>query len=381
MLVPVRVATLVRSSLRTATAPGLVAIIAVTSAVFTATPLVLGSVAERFDVSISTAGLFSAAQLGAFVIGSWSAPRLLQPRTPVFRWAVGFLAVANAVSVIALTFVAFALARGVAGLALGVVTWLAWSQVFGDPEAQGDLSVVGPLSGMVFAPMLGIILQFGDDRWVYAVLAVAAGACLFAPVSFHARSVDRAIPHRPTLQAVLLILALGTLTMGGNAVFIYSGVQLGDKLGLSPALVALCYSLNALAGIPSARWRGPRPAAGLWLIVTGLCAWQFTVADSVPLAIGILVLWGFSFQAGVPGVFSLLAQRSNYPAERAGDAQAVMGLGRAIAPLLGGAVIALGQYQALGVCAALLMGWSGLTALAVERRPPHLAAGGRAAVA
>jgi DHA1 family inner membrane transport protein len=47
-------------------------------------------------------------------------------------------------------------------------------------------------------------------------------------------------------------------------------------------------------------------------------------------------LWGFAFWMGIPGAFSLLAERSAYPEERAGDAQSIMALGRVFGPLIGG---------------------------------------------
>ncbi len=375
VLVPVRVATLVRSSLSTSTSPGLMAAASLASAIFTATPLVLGSVAERFDVSVPTAGLFSATQLGAFVVGSWLAPRRLRPSVAAFRSVVLVVAVANLISVFAPVFGVFVASRGFAGLALGVMTWMAWSQVFGDPDSQGDLTVVGPLSGVVFAPAIGVILEFGDDRTVYGCLAVAALLVAAVPVGFDRPVVAAGARHRPTRQAVILIVALGCLTLGGSAVFIYAGVFLGDDLGLSPALVSLTFSVNAMARIPSAPWRGRRPYAGMWLLVTASCAWGFTVSPSAGVAVVVLALWGFSFQAGVPGVFTLLSARSHHPTERAGDAQAVMALGRAIGPAFGGAMLSIGAYPTLGFAGGLIMGWAGLAALAVERRPAVAAAG------
>lgn len=370
MLVPIRVATLVRRSMSTSTSAGLIAAAALASAVFTATALVLGSVADRFEVSVPTAGLFSAAQLGAFVAGSWLGPRLLTPNARLFRLVIVTLGLASVVSVVAPSFAVFVASRGIAGLCLGVMTWMAWSQVFGDPVSQGDLTVVGPLSGVVFAPLIGLMLEFGDERTVYGALAAAAFVVAAVPVRFDAIGpTASAKRHRPTMQAVILIIALGVLTLGGSAVFIYSGVYLGDDLGLSPALVSLAFSANALAGVPSARWRGRRPYAGVWLLITGMCAWAFTLAPTAAIAVALLLVWGFAFQAGVPGVFTLLADRSHFPTERAGDAQAGMALGRAIGPAFGGAVIALGEYPLLGVCAGLMMGWAGLAALVVERRP------------
>ena len=60
---------------------------------------------------------------------------------------------------------------------------------------------------------------------------------------------------------------------------------------------------------------------------------------------------------GVPATFALLAARSRFPEERAGDAQAVMAVGRVFGPLLGGALLASGSTTSLAlVSAGVLVG-------------------------
>ncbi len=81
-----------------------------------------------------------------------------------------------------------------------------------------------------------------------------------------------------------------------------------------------------------------------------------------------LVGWGFVFFMGVPAAFTLLAERSNFPEERAGDAQAVMALGRVFGPILGGALIAAGSEVTLGVVAAAVMSLGSLLLLYVDRK-------------
>jgi len=80
-----------------------------------------------------------------------------------------------------------------------------------------------------------------------------------------------------------------------------------------------------------------------------------------------LPVWGFSFWMGIPGVYSLLAKRSRYPEERAGDAQAIMAAGRMIGPLMGGALFAW-SLPALGLVGGGLMVAAGLTMVYVEWR-------------
>lgn len=352
---------------RTGTSPGLLLATAVCTAVFTATPLALGSIAERFDVGRGTAGLFSAAQLGFFVITTWAAGRFLVPDRGLFRTGLAVLSAANLASVVIGQFVVFVLVRAVAGASLGLLTWLAWSQVFGDDDRQGDVAVIGPITGVVASPVLGLLLQLGDDRAMFAALAgVGIVPLLFTPDFQRGAARSHGTRTRPVPQAALLIATLTVMTLGGSAVFVYGGVILADEHGLSPVALSLAFACNAVAGLPSARWRGGRPWAGVWLVVTAGCAVALGVAGEVWVAWAAITLWGFAFWAGVPGVFSLLSARSAHPTERAGDAQAAMAAGRAVGPLLGGAVVNATSYRGLGLVGGVLMAVAGLAALAVE---------------
>lgn len=350
--------------------PGLLLAAAVSTAVFVATPISLSSIAERFDVGSGTAGIFSAAQLGMFVLASWSAGRFMVASARGFRLALVVLSAANLASVVTDTFPVFVVVRGFSGMALGVLTWLAWSQVFGDEDRQGDIAVVGPLAGIVASPLFGLLLEAGDDRWVFGVLAVAALVPLAFTPDFAdaAAAPEKAARSVAVPQATALIASLTLLTLGGSAVFIYSGVILIDEVGMSPGVLSLIYAANALASVPSSRWRGRRPRAGLWLVVTAACALALPIITQAWMAWLVLTVWGFAFWAGVPGIFTLLAERSAHPAERAGDAQAAMAAGRAVGPLLGGALVSGWSYLGLGVVGGVLMAGGGAVSLAVERR-------------
>lgn len=363
---------------RTGTAPGVVMATAVTTAVFAATPLTLPAVVDRFSVGPGTAGLYSAAQLGAFVAGSWSAGRFLTPSGRVFRLALVVLAVANLASALTDVFVALVAVRAAAGLALGTLTWLAWSQVFGDNERQGDIAVVGPLAGVLASPLFGLLLWWGDDRHVFVALAVVSLVPLVRVPRFALpRAPVHHERHRPVRPALVLVVALGALTFGGSAVFVFGGVIAVDKLGMDPFTVSLAFSVNAAASIPSARWRGDRQRPGLWMVVTAMCAVGLGVIDQAWMLWPVLALWGFAFWAGIPGIYTLLADRSAYPAERAGDAQAAMAAGRAVGPLVGAAVVNVGSFAWLGLTGGLVMAAAGLVCLAVEARPSRPVPAGR----
>jgi len=352
------------------TAPGLLVSTAVSTAVFIATPISLSSIADRFGVGAGTAGIFSAAQLGFFVIASWAAGRFMVPSTRAFRLALVALAAANFASVLTDVFALFVVIRGLSGISLGVLTWLAWSQVFGDEQRQGDIAVVGPLAGVVVSPLFGLLLEAGDDRWVFAVLGLAALVPLFFAPDFGRAEAEEKKPRTAAVpQALVLIGSLTLLTLGGSAVFVFGGLILIDDVGVSPGTLSLMYSANALASVPSSRWRGRRPLVGLWLVVTAICAVTLPQITEPWMAWPVLTIWGFSFWAGVPGLYTLLAERSAHPAERAGDAQAAMAAGRAMGPLLGGALVSAWSFGVLGVVGAALMATGGVLALAVERRP------------
>jgi DHA1 family inner membrane transport protein len=81
-----------------------------------------------------------------------------------------------------------------------------------------------------------------------------------------------------------------------------------------------------------------------------------------------MVGWGFVFFMGIPAAFTLLAERSNFPEERAGDAQAVMAAGRVFGPLLGGALYASGSTGTLGVVSATIIAFGAGLLIYVDRQ-------------
>ena len=357
---------------RTGAAPGLLLATAVSTAVFVATPISLASIADRFGVGAGTAGIFSAAQLGMFVLASWASGRFMVPSARVFRLSLVVLAATNFAGAATDVFVLFVVVRALSGLSLGVLTWLAWSQVFGDEKRQGDIAVVGPVAGVVASPLFGLLLSVGDDRWVYAALGIGALVPLFVVPDFGAPAAvaERRDRSSAVPQALVLIGALTLLTLGGSAVFIYGGVILTDEVGMGPGVLSLLFAANALASVPSSRWRGRRPRAGLWLVATAACAVALPLITELSIAWPVLTLWGFAFWAGVPGIYTLLAERSAHPAERAGDAQAAMAAGRAVGPLLGGALVSTWSFAGLGLVGGGLMAAGGAASLAVELRRP-----------
>jgi DHA1 family inner membrane transport protein len=354
---------------RPAVPAALLVAIATSTAVFAATPFLLPAVADEFDVAISTAGWISTAQLAGFVVASWVGGRFLRPVRSVF--VVGSLlgVVSNLAAAAAPTFELLAATRFVSGLSLGLAAWIAWQAAFGDSDKTGDVAVVGPLVGVVVAPLIALVLESVGLAVLFLILAAVTGLPLV--YARQVASVDRLRPHRtrhrPTRAARAILVALAAVTLGGSSVFVYAAAIGRDLDGLSPLTVSLLFSGNAIASIPSAKWSGRRGPAGMWFVLTATCALAIAVSRSGVVFGVALVSWGFVFFMGIPAAFTLLAARSAFPEERAGDAQAVMALGRVFGPLLGGALLAAGSTTTLGVTAAAVMSTGAALLLYVDR--------------
>jgi predicted MFS family arabinose efflux permease len=363
---PIRVLAAAKPSVPAA----LLVAIASSTAVFTATPFLLATVSDEYGVSIGLAGWMSTAQLAGFVVASWVGGRFLRPVRSVFVFGTLIGVVANLGSAAAPTFEVLAATRFASGLSLGFAAWIAWQAAFGDNEKTGDVAVVGPIVGIVMSPLIVLLLESIGLEWLFVVLAVITATPLI-----WVRQVprlDRLRPHRtrhtPTRAARAILVALTLITLGGSSVFVY-GAAIGEDLdGLSPLTVSLLFSANALAAIPSARWTGRRGPAGVWFFATAVCALAMAASRSGVVFGVAIVVWGFVFFMGVPAVFTLLAERSNFPEERAGDAQAVMALGRVFGPIMGGALIAAGSEVTLGFVAAGVMSFGSFLLLYVDRK-------------
>lgn len=344
--------------------------IATSTAVFAATPFLLPSVAEEFGVAVGTAGLMSTAQLGGFVVASWVGGRFLRPVRNVFVVGALLGVAANLGSAVAPSFEVLTVLRFVSGLSLGLAAWIAWQAAFGDADKTGDVAVVGPLVGVVVSPLIAVVLQTAGLRWLFVILAAVTALPLIftrqVPRTDHLRR--HRTRHAATRAARVILLALAAITLGGSSVFVYAAAIGVELDGLTPLTVSLLFSGNALASIPSARWTGRRGPAGMWFLMTALCAVTIAVSRSGVFFGVALVGWGFVFFMGIPAAFSLLAARSAFPEERAGDAQAVMALGRVFGPLLGGVLYATGSTGTLGIVSASVMTFGGCLLLYVDRQ-------------
>ena len=365
------------SAMKPSVAPALLVAIGSSTVVFVSTPFLLAGIADQRDVSLGAVGWISTAQLLGFVIASWASGRWLTPIRAVFIGGAVLGCIANLLSAVAPTLLALSGARLLSGLSLGLAAWFGWQAAFGDAGKVGDVAVIGPLVGVVTAPAVSLMIETIGVDWLFVFLAaVTATPLIFAgsvPTSLP-RS-DRAKRNAPTRAASAILLALTMVTLGGSSVFIYAAAIGTELNSLDPITVSLLFSANSLVAIPAARWRGNRGPAGFWYLCTAAMA-ILLASVRQPFLFGFgLVAWGFVFFMATPAAFQLLASRSAFPAERAGDAQAVMALGRVFGPLLGGALLAHGSSVALGFCAAGVMTAASLILLYVDRRMPSTVGG------
>ena len=349
---PVRLVYLLRPTVKV----GILLAVGFSMLAFVSTPFLLPEIADHYDISLSAASMIGVFQLGGFVIATWGAGRCLQPTEPVFVAALLAASAANLASAALPAFALLVALRLVSGMALGLLAWYGWVQAFGDDRRMGDVAVAGPVIGVIAAPLVSTLLGAGGPRLVFAVLA---GVSL-VPLAFGYRSDVRELPrqrsrHRAVPAARVLLVCLGLFTLGGSAVFIYAVVLGTGEPGLSVALVAAGFSLNAVVGIPGARLRAARRIPSPWMAATAVCAIIVATTAWSWLFLGALVVWGFFFWAAIPGVFEVLATRSRYPEERVGDAQALMAAGRAGGPLLGGLLIDSAGGTVLGLVGSGLM--------------------------
>lgn len=352
---PVRLAVALRPNIPA----GLFTASAVSTVVFSATPFLIPAIADDRRLDVGLVGTISTAQLAGFVLATSFAPRRFRPRRRMMVAAIVFGVIANLLSAFSPWFAMLLGARFVSGLSLGLIAWIAWAEVFGDDERVGDVAVIGPIIGTIASPIVAVIADRSGPDWLFLVLAglYVVPALFTRTMRLDAAQRPRRQRHRPTRAAFAILIALGLLTFGGSATFVYIGAIGTDLVGLSPFVVSLAFSANAIAGLPSARYRGSRNLAGLWMAITGLAALAVCTLHVAGVFWLGMIAWGFSFWMGVPGAFSLLAERSNYPDERAGDAQAVMAAGRVVGPLVGGALYEIGpEVLGIGAGAGMLAG-------------------------
>ncbi len=365
MQVPVRLL----QAARVDVAPAMLSVIAASTIVFISTPFLITPIAAEFGVSTGSVGWISTAQLAGFVAASWFAGRFLRPSRRVFLVIAVLGASANAISTFMPNLPALGIARFGSGIALGLAAWFGWQAAFGDRKKTGDVAAVGPLVGVATTPLIAFLANEHGADWVFALLTCTSALPLvFAYQVADAGDLPRARRRRPATGAAKVILvALTLVTFGGSSVFVFAAAIGLESVGVTSAAITATFTANAIVGIPAAKWTGSRGRAGFWYLGTATLALLIASTSQDWIYVPALIAWGFVFFMGTPAAFTLLAERSRFPEERAGDAQAVMALGRVFGPLMGGALYSGGTSLALGLAAAGSLTVAATLLVAVDR--------------
>lgn len=338
---------------------------AVVAATFAATPFLLPDVSARMSVDIGTTGLLSVAQVGSFAAASFFVGRLFRPRRRLHYGSLFLIAVASFASALATAFPVLLGARVLAGLGMGTITWIAWADATRFPRGMGDVAAVAPVTATVASPALGWLIGTGGYPLVFAGLGALAVLAALLPVDFGdlpriGRNVSGSRSNRVLLASLLI------LSVGGSAVFIFTGATAQAVHGLGPVTVSWALSLNAIAGVVATRRTARRRTAALWLVATAASALVVGLVDSTLVFFVALTVWGFAFWMAVPAILGLLADRSLNPSERMGDAQASMAAGRVLGPLVGGAALGAGSYGRLSLVGSAVILTAAIVVSVVE---------------
>ena len=342
------------------------------AAMFAATPFLIPAIAGRYGVSEGSAGLISVAQVAMFALFSFVLPKFTTPSGGVLRTAAAFFLAVNLASAFMSVFWILIALRLVAGAAAGAITWIVWAEAMGDRRSMASISATGPMTAFLGSPILAVVAEHGD-RWVYGLLTVVAIPAVVMKVG------DIRVPERTgrvsrSRSNRILLFALFLLAMAGSSLFIFTATAAVQLLSMTPTAVSFGYSLNAAAGLLGARLATRHRRPGWWLASSGPAAAICIMGGSPVWYFVGMAWWGFAFWMGVPGVLQMLSDRSLDPAERAGDAQAFMAMGRSFGPLVGGGFADAGAYASLAVVAGAGLAVSGATVIGVQegrhRLPP-----------
>jgi predicted MFS family arabinose efflux permease len=345
----------------------LIAAAASVSFLFGATPFLVPEIADRYGVAVGTAGLISAFQVFGFAASTFLASRALRPSRSVLVGAALAGAALDLLSAAIEVFPVLLALRLLAGVAAGLLTWLAWADAMRAPRSMRAIASVGPVTVLVGAPLLAWIGTLGGDRAIFLAVAVVAAVPALVPVEIESRTRPARDRISPSRSNVVLLAALGVLTLSGSVTFIYLGAFAQDRVGLGEVAVSLGFSAHSLAGLVGARLSHRFRTA--WPFLAGTAASVALIAaveEPVAYAIG-MVAWGACFWLAVPRVLSHIADWSFLPDERVGDAQGIMALGRAIGPVFGSLLIGAGRYAGAAIFTVVGLSTSATLVGAVER--------------
>ena len=332
---------------------------------FAATPFLVPEIASELSVRLGTAGLLSTFQVGGFAATTFLAGRLLRPQESIHKIALMATGLAHLFSAVAPQFWMVLVLQLLAGIGMGFLTWLSWSEATRHRRGLADVAAVAPLVAALSSPLLSWLAGLGSYRAVFGLVGALTVAVALLPAQYgDLPAIGRNVSDSKTNR--ILLAALFLLMLWGSAVFVFAAAAGRDVAHLSPVVVSVAFSLNALVGVVATRFVAKPGTAWMWLAATGLGALGVGLSGSPVVYMAAMIGWGFVFWMGVPKVFLLLAERSLSPAERVGDAQSVMALGRVFGPIVGGVILGAGAFDRLSLFGAVGLEIAALVVGAVE---------------
>jgi DHA1 family inner membrane transport protein len=257
---------------------------------------------------------------------------------------------------------------------MGFLTWLSWSEATRHRKGLADVAAVAPLVAALSSPLLSWLAGVGSYRAVFALVGAATLATTLVPAHYgDLPAIGRNVSDSTTNR--ILLGALFLLMLASSAVFVFAAAAGLEMQRLSPVVVSIAFSLNALVGVVATRFAARPGTAWIWLLATAIGALGVGIIESPVIYLVAMIGWGFVFWMGIPAVFLMLAERSLSPAERVGDAQSLMALGRVFGPILGGIVLGVGAFGRLSIVGSIALVIGALVVGGVEiarlRLDPH----------
>jgi predicted MFS family arabinose efflux permease len=272
----------------------------------------------------------------------------------------------HALSALADSFQALALARIVAGLGEGAAIAAANSAASSARFPDRLFAQASVVSGLVFAGAL-VALPWAIQPWGHSggFGAIVGISILCIPLLFCLPKVPdaAAASHGQAGRRLLGIATLSSLLLfavGQGAIWAFSE-RIGISIGFSPEEVGLALGVTTLAGLVGGviaavvGTRGGRPLLlTLGLVANVVATWMVVIAGSSELYLAGLLAWGIAFFFALPyllGTAAALDPLGRWAAAAAGIAAVGVALGPGAAglmvggsgyPALGGFVIACG---------------------------------------
>ena len=208
-------------SLRHHSDAGLVAAVAASTLLFAATPFLIPEIASDFELQLGVAGLVSTAQVGMFAAVVFVAGRTLRTSRRYLIVATIIMFAANLGSAFAPTFFVLVALRMLAGGAAGIMVWLGWAKAMRVGASLRNVAAAGPAAVFLGAPLIGWFASSSGIDAVFIFLAVIALPAAVLPVEFAGFKPKRSRAG-VSRSNVVLVVALGFLTMAGSAMFVYT---------------------------------------------------------------------------------------------------------------------------------------------------------------